>query len=59
MLAHLQYFDLSSLLEDFDVSHVAFLHLFDRYFALVFLVEGKLHETKLTFAKSLIKFIEL
>ena len=59
MLAHLEHFNLTSLLEHLDVSHVLLLHLFNGYFLACLFVSGKLYQSKLTLAQSLVKRVEV
>ena len=47
MLAHLEDFDLSALLEDFDVLHVLLAHLLDCHLDLIRLVRPQFDEPKL------------
>ena len=59
MLAHLEHFNLTSLLEHLDVSHVLLLHLFNGYFLACLFVRGKLYQSKLTLAQSLVKGVKV
>ena len=59
MLAHLEHFDLSALLEDLNVGHVLFLDLLDGDLLRCLLVQCKLDEAKLALAKGLIERVVL
>ena len=59
MLAHLQHFDFSTLLEYLDVGHVLFLYLLDRNFFECLFVNGKFYEAKLSFAERLVLRVEI
>ena len=59
MLAHLEHFNLTSLLENLDVSHVLLFHLFNSYFLAGLFVRGKLYQPELTLAQSLVKGVEV
>ena len=59
MLAHLQHFDFSALLEYLDVSHILFLDLLDRNFFERLFVNGKFNEAKLPFAERLVLSVEI
>lgn len=59
MLAHLQHFDFSALLEYLDVGHILFLDLLDRNFFERLFVNGKFNEAKLPFAERLVLGVEI
>ena len=59
MLAHLEYFNFSSLLVDFNLFHVLLIYCFDGDLLTILLVSSKLDRTKLPFPKVILEVVEV